>query len=122
MKKNLIWIFIVIAAVTPLFEYSAIKSVEAAVTLEVLNPRAAIKPLPTLAPTPRVTDLAGKKIGIYWNYKPGGNNFWNVIEELLKEKIPTATILRYEGPFIPGDDLAAKMVKECDTIVYGVGD
>ena len=122
MKKNHIWIFIVVAAVTFLFEYSAIKSVEAAVTLEVLNPRAAIKPSPTLAPTPRVTDLAGKKIGIYWNYKPGGNNFWNVIEELLKEKFPTATILRYEGPFIPGDELAAKMAKECDTIIYGVGD
>ena len=122
MKKNLIWIFIVIAAATLLFEFSAIKSVEAAVTLEVLNPRATIKPPPTLAPTPRVTDLTGKKIGIYWNYKQGGNNFWNVVEELLKSKLPTTTILRYEGPFIPGDDLAAKMIKECDTILYGVGD
>ena len=122
MKKNLIWIYMVIAAVTLLFEYTAIKSGEAAVILEVLNPRAAIKPPPTLAPTPRVADLPGKKIGIYWNYKPGGNNFWNVVEELLKDKFPTTTILRYEGPFIPGDDLAAKIVKECDTIIYGVGD
>ena len=61
MKKNLIWIYMVIAAVTLLFEYTAIKSGEAAVILEVLNPRAAIKPPPTLAPTPRVADLPARR-------------------------------------------------------------
>ena len=93
-----------------------------AVTLEVLNPRGEIKPPPTLAPSPRVTDLAGKRIGIYWNGKSGGNNFWDVAEDLLKEKFPTATTVRYSGPFIPGDSLAGKMAKECDTFIYGVGD
>jgi hypothetical protein len=93
-----------------------------AVTLEVLNPRGEIKPPPTFAPTPRVTDLAGKKIGIYWNGKSGGNNFWDVAEELLKEKFPTATILRYKGPFDLGGTLAATLAKECDTFIYGVGD
>lgn len=94
----------------------------ASVTLEVLNPRGEIKPPPTLAPVPRIADLAGKKIGIYWNGKMGGNNFWDAIEQLLKEKYPTATTVRYSGPFIPGDSLATKMVKECDTFIYGVGD
>lgn len=96
--------------------------VMANVTLEVLNPRGEIKPPPTLAPTPRVVDLVGKKIGIYWNGKMGGNNFWDAIEQLVKEKFPTAKIVRYSGPFIPGDSLAARMVKECDTFIYGVGD
>jgi hypothetical protein len=41
------------------------------VTLEVLNPRAEFEPPPNLAIVPRVTDLAGKKIGLYWNGKPG---------------------------------------------------
>ena len=122
MKRNLIWISIVIAAVTLLFEYSGIKSVEAAVTLEVLNPRAAIKPPPVLAPTPRVTDLAGKRIGIYWNQKQGGDNFWSVIEGLLKEKFPTVKILHYKGEFDLGDKLAATMAQEVDTFIYGVGD
>ena len=122
MKKNLIWIFMVIAAVTLLLEYSPIKSAEAAVTLEVFNPRGEIKTLSPLAPSPRVTDLAAKKIGIYWNEKAGGNNFWDVIEELLTQAFPTAKIVRYRGPFDPGDTKAATIAKECDTFIYGVGD
>jgi hypothetical protein len=92
------------------------------VTLEVLNPRGEIKPPPTLAPTPRVTDLAGKTIGIYWNQKVGGDNFWDVIEEQLKEKFPTVKILRYKGEFDLGDKLAATLSKEVDAFIYGVGD
>jgi hypothetical protein len=93
-----------------------------AVALEVLNPRGEIMPLKTVAPAPRVTDLAGKTIGIYWNEKSGGNNFWDVIEGVLKEKFPTTKIVRYRGSFDPGDAMAARMAKECDTFVYGVGD
>jgi len=100
----------------------SIPTITEAVTLEVLNPRGEIKPPPTLAPSPRVTDLAGKRIGIYWNGKSGGNNFWDVTEELLKEKFPTATILRYKGPFDLGDKVAESLVKEVDIFIYGVGD
>ncbi len=96
--------------------------VEASVTLKVLNPRGEIDPPPTLAPAPRVTDLAGKKIGIYWNGKQGGPNFWNVVEELLKKRFPTATILRRYGPADIGAPSAAKLAKEVDTFIYGVGD
>ncbi len=94
----------------------------ASVTLEVLSPRGEIKAPPVLTPSPRVADLEGKKIGIYWNGKMGGNNFWDAVEQFLKEKLPTTTVLRYSGAFIPADGLAAKMAKECDTILYGVGD
>jgi len=100
----------------------SIPTMAEAVTLEVLNPRGEIKPPPTFAPTPRVADLAGKKIGIYWNGKSGGNNFWDVAEELLKEKFPTATILRYKGPFDLGEKTAETLAKEVDIFIYGVGD
>jgi hypothetical protein len=124
MKRQLLWVLMVIAGVALLTGYSPITnlSAEAAVTLEVLNPRGEIKTLPTLAPSPRVTDLAAKKIGIYWNEKAGGNNFWDVIEELLKQAFPTAKIVRYRGPFDPGETKAATIAKECDTFIYGVGD
>jgi len=114
----------VIAAVTLSIGYSPINKVsaEALVTLEVLNPRGEIEPPPTLAPVPRVTDLAGKKIGLYWNGKEDGDLFWDVVEGLLKNRFPTATILRYRGPFDIGDKTAATMAKECDTFIYGVGD
>lgn len=124
MKRKLIWIFMVIAAVTFLIGHSPINrvSAEASVTLEVLNPRGEITPPPTLAPAPRVTDLAGKKIGLYWNGKVGTDVFFDVVEELLKKKFPTATVLRYSGAFDLGDTIAAKMEKECTTFIYGVGD
>jgi len=96
--------------------------VAARVSLELLNPRGGIEPPPTLAPTTRVTDLADKKIGIYWNGKQGGPNFWDVVEELLKKRFPTATIVRRSGASDLGDAMAAKLAKEVDLFIYGVGD
>jgi hypothetical protein len=92
------------------------------VTLEVLNPRAEFEPAPNLAIAPRVTDLAGKKIGLYWNGKPDGNLFFDRVQELLQKKFPNITVLRFSGAFDLGDPLAAKIAKEVDTFVYGVGD
>lgn len=91
-------------------------------TLEVLNPRGEIELPPVSPPSARVADLAGKKIGLYWNEKPGGVHFWNGIEQLLKEKLPDTNILRYRGPFDLGDTLAAKIAGETDAFLYGVGD
>jgi hypothetical protein len=95
---------------------------QAAATLEVLNPRGAIPPPPFHAPAARVSDLNGKKIGIYWIGKAGGDNFWDAVEELLNERYPQAQTVRYEGPFDLGDALAAKLAQEVDTLFYGVGD
>ena len=92
------------------------------VTLEVLNPRGAIELPPVTAPSARIADLTGKKIGLYWNGKQGGNHFWNGIERLLKEKLPKTTVLRYSGAFDLGDELAAKVAHETDAFLYGVGD
>jgi hypothetical protein len=91
-------------------------------TLQVLNPRGEITLPPISAPSARIADLAGKRIGLYWNEKPGGNHYWNGIEQLLKEKLPDTTILRYSGAFDVGDKLAARMAKETDAFLYGVGD
>lgn len=120
MKKG-IYLFVAGIALLSLLA-SYVPAIAASVTLEVLNPRGEIAPPPTLTPTPRVGDLAGKKIGIYWNGKSGGNNFWDVAEELLKEKFPTATIFRYKGPFDLGEKLAGTLAKEVDIFIYGVGD
>ncbi|MEJ2245877.1 MAG: hypothetical protein P8Y80_07355 [Acidobacteriota bacterium] len=92
------------------------------VTLEVMNPLGEIPPPPSFPPSPRVKELSGKRIGIYWLGKAGGDNFWDGVDELLKEKFPTANILRYQGPFDLGDERAAKIAKEVDTVLYGVGD
>jgi hypothetical protein len=119
MKKRINWLLM---GVSLLVTVCWVGAASAQVSLELLNPRGEIKPPPTFAPTPRVTDLAGKRIGIYWNGKSGGNNFWDVAEEALKEKFPTATILRYKGPFDLGEKVAGTLAKEVDIFIYGVGD
>ena len=90
--------------------------------LEVLNPRGEIELPPVSAPSARIADLAGKKIGLYWNEKAGGNHFWNGIEQQLKEKLPNTVVLRYSGAFDLGDSMAAKIAAETDAFLYGVGD
>ena len=58
------------------------------VQMEVLNPRGVIESVDGVAPSPRISDIAGKKIVLYSNSKPGMDNFYTVFEELLKENIP----------------------------------
>jgi hypothetical protein len=92
------------------------------VTLEVLNPRGEIEVPPISAPSARIEDLTGKTIGLYWNEKPGGDHFWNGIEQLLNQKLPETTVLRYSGAFDLGDELASRIARETDAFLYGVGD
>jgi len=124
MKGKLLWVLMVTAEVTLLTGYSPINnlSAEAAVTLEVLNPRGEIEPPPTLAPAARITDLEGKRVGLYWNGKVGTDVFFDTVEKLLKDKFPTIKVMRYVGAFDPGDALAVKIAKEVDTVINGVGD
>ena len=92
------------------------------VTLHLLNPRGEIEPPPVFTPAPRLNDLAGKKIGLYSNGKQGVDNFYTVIEELIKQKYPDATTTRLVGAFEIRDDEAESWIKEIDTFIYAVGD
>ena len=130
MEKRISWWVIVIFLVASLWVGGAVaapplaKEATAAgsVTLKVLNPRGESEPPQNLGITGRVRDLAGKKIGLYWLGKPDGDVFFARVQKLLEEKFPTATVLQYTGAFDIGDALAAKVAKEVDTFVYGVGD
>ena len=94
----------------------------AQVTLEVLNPRGEIEPPKALGISPRLSDLSGKRIGLYDNGKQGFKDFLDVIETLFNEKYPTVTIKRYHGAFDLGQDLAGTMAQEVDAFIYGSGD
>ena len=90
------------------------------VSLVCFNPQGAIEvPAVSRLINPRMKNLEGKKIGIIWDGKKGGDNFCIAVEELLKEKYPTATTVR----LVWGNaEAAAKAKKEVDTFIYGVGD
>ncbi len=94
----------------------------AQVRLEVMNPQAEIPPPPSVGGlAPRLGDLAGKRIGLMANNKPGAELFLTKIEELLKAKVPTATIVRLKMMKVSAEqakDLASKI----DTFIHSTGD
>ena len=92
------------------------------VDLAVLNPRGKVEAKSSLAPNPRVKDLAGKRVGLYSNGKPGMDNFYTVFEELLKKKFPTVTVKNLTGSFEITDRDAKDWAPQIDTFVYAVGD
>jgi hypothetical protein len=61
---------------------------------ELVNPAGVIKITPIKMP-PRISTLEGKTIGLKWNMKPGGNIFLDRVAELLKEKVPSAKIIKF---------------------------
>ena len=58
----------------------------------VLDPRGEIYAPPITSINPRLGTLAGKKIGILLNTKPGADEFLPYLEKALKEAVPTVEI------------------------------
>jgi hypothetical protein len=60
---------------------------------EVLSPWAEVDPITFRGLTaPRLTDLAGKKIGLLASTKPISRRIMTVVEAKLKERFPTANL------------------------------
>ena len=94
--------------------------------LEALNP-VALAEEKSFPPASRVNDLAGKRVGLYWNMKSGGDVALDRIEELLKERYPGTTASRYIGSvgfmmrhLTTGD--AERISRECDVVVGTTND
>ena len=56
---------------------------------EVLNPWPEADPQPLKGLSPRITDMAGKTIGLLYNFKVAARPITAVIERRLKERFPT---------------------------------
>ena len=96
------------------------RDTQAQITLEVLNPRGVLQSVPiTGLSNPRVTDLAGKRIALL-SEKPDAEIFFDAMEELLKKRYPTATILRFHSPSPARPDNTAEVAKQCDVWLEGV--
>ena len=98
---------------------------------EVLSPWAEADPIPLRGLTaPRVTDLAGKKIGLLCNAKRAARPISTVVEGKLKERFPTSQISRYftlnaVGPPEIETENKAKFeewIEGVDAVVAAVGD
>jgi hypothetical protein len=75
--------------------------------------------------SPRLADLAGKRIGAIWNGRPPGDALLaDMLEVMVRDYGVTAgPVLRkpYLGNVAP-DELLAEMAATCDAVVTGVGD
>jgi len=94
--------------------------------LEVLNPVAQTEER-SIPPAPRPGDLAGKRIGLYWNMKNGGDFALDRVEELLKERFQGIRVNRYIGSVgflmrhLTAED-ADRIARECDVVVGTTND
>jgi len=96
------------------------------ITLEVLNPMGVIEPPATLGISKRVADLAGKKIALMHNNKPGASNLLDALEKMLSKRYPTSSFVRgYQtGPVQPpkDPDMYKKAAAESATFIFAMGD
>lgn len=95
------------------------------ITLGVLNPRGEIPSPPVFGLVPRIADLSGKKIGLIDNRKAGANYLLDAVEELLKQKFPNTTILRFRKPnavIVATPKFYPTVAEQCDAFIWATGD
>lgn len=90
------------------------------VKLTVLNPRGKIEDIPLVSPAPRLADLAGKKIGILFNGKSGGEMLLPYVEEALKKRFSGIELRRWHVPFAQPQDAKSPALKELAAYADGV--
>ena len=95
---------------------------------EVLTPWAEADPRPGHGINPRVTDLTGKKVGLFINYKRAAPLILAAVGDKLKQRFPTITL----SEFVFGQNYDVgeseeqgrfeEWLKGVDTVVAAVGD
>jgi hypothetical protein len=95
---------------------------------EVLNPWAEVDPVPLKGISPRLTELEGKKIGLFANGKRASKPIMTVVEAKLKERLPNAEFswffFRQNREVADTPEWASfeDWVKTVDTVVSAIGD
>jgi len=94
--------------------------------LRVFNPVAESVQV-TVKPAERLRDLSGKRIGLYWNMKAGGDVALAHVADRLKARYPGATFREYRGSVgwvmrhATTDDVR-RVAAECDGVVGTTAD
>jgi len=95
------------------------------VNLEVLNPVAKLS-IQEVSLAPRLGDLSGKTIGLFWNMKSSGNVVNQFTAELLAEKFKGIRFKEYLGKIgqltrYASNEQLETISKECDAVIGTVG-
>ena len=97
---------------------------------EVLSPWAEVDPRQLRGISPRVTDMSGKKIGLFANSKQATTPIMAVLEKKMADKFPNSEIIRYTASEqyrtlqMEGKNRSKfeEWVKGVNTVVAAVGD
>jgi hypothetical protein len=96
---------------------------------EVLSPWADVDPIPLRGISPRLDTLAGKKVGLFANFKRAAVPIANEVEKRLKERFPDIETILFHST-LPNVDESETVNKEkftawaksVDAVVGVVGD
>jgi hypothetical protein len=95
----------------------------------VLSPWAEVDPIPLRGISPRIPTLAGKKIGLFVNFKRAAPPIADSIEKRLKAMYPDIQITRWRSPLPNVNEIETKnrdnftaWVKGVDAAIAVVGD
>ena len=87
---------------------------------EVVSPWADADPIPLKGLTPRVTDLAGKKLGLLCNNKRAGRPILTVVEEQLKKRYPNSEISWFNGRSFSVSEFEKERMEDFEAWIKGV--
>ncbi len=102
------------------------EEVEKVVKLQILNPQASTM-IESVGAAPRVGDLPGKSIGLWWNMKAGGDVALERTVQLLTERFPGIQFKHYTGSIgalmrhATAED-ADRIARECDAVIGTTSD
>jgi hypothetical protein len=87
---------------------------------EVLSPWAEADPIPLKGLSPRLDNLAGKKLGLLCNNKRAAPVILDTAEKILKERYPDAVISRFNARTFSVSALERDRKEEFDDWIKGV--
>ena len=95
----------------------------------VLIPWGEVDMVPAKGISPRITDLAGKTVGLYASYKVAAPSILGVVEAELEKRVPSVTTSKFSGKDFVESALTLtdeKRLKDwldtVDAVVTAVGD
>ena len=96
---------------------------------EALSPWAEVDPIPVRGISPRVDTLAGKKIGLFANFKRAARPIQTVVERRLKERFPDCETSLFDSTLpnvteieTENKDRFTAWAKDMDAVIAAVGD
>ena len=95
------------------------------VELNILNPVADVKAAENITSAPKVNDLNGKRIGLFWNQKPGGDVILRITAELLNQKFRGINFINLSGErstHVTNAQIEAVVKNRCDAVIASTAD